>query len=748
MNRSIQSFVCLVSLTLAVVSVGCGGGRVAKKGSAKKNETKPPETLPSEVVESVLRSLVVGVAPTDYANATRQLNGFLASHSDRKHSVDSKTLDVLNGLGGVDKSAIEAEMFGVQDLDYLLDVQSLASPSKALKQSTDQATARKMFGWVVRHVQLSTEADAPAAGMYLTLLRGLGTPQARVWIFLELLRQQGIDGAVVEGLGGSPGSMAVAFVRKGTDGIDAILFDADSGSAIPNKAGDGPATLVEVSKDQSLIEIATGVKAPGASKVRLLAPLDLAALSGRMAFVNESLTGEARLPIVFDLTRWRDAASKAIQGTNGGLGIWDWPQRHRKAAAGGQREAAWDSVNLYWRKDQESPLRSLVAGEADSAAKQFIKFDFEKTVDQFAIELRSSNASTATSEVRARWAARTRQDVIYFGGVSQMERAEPNYGVARAWFERYFTQFAAAEFSPESILAASRLSLRVFTEGTQGGVGAGASLWKLADDKQRNTIEMCARDAAKLASVTEGTAESFDRQIEKVLAMAEDMAVNPQSDSDRQLRKIDPREQAIQDELKLVGDQLAESPAAFGENLLRRHAQSLTRRVNDSLQIPPGVKEGMEAVKVFSQRVVQARNSESSRASVAKEVLTALLLKLERESNIGASPDFANAKGSLSGDELKLLSDKSAANNDRRLEATRKLIAAALGPELITNPSSQAIWVPATFRNLAACRLAQDKRAEAITALKSVHPAIQPIHRRELDAWLRIIEKHPKWMFD
>jgi hypothetical protein len=220
------------------------------------------------------------------------------------------------------------------------------------------------------------------------------------------------------------------------------------------------------------------------------------------------------------------------------------------------------------------------------------------------------------------------------------------------------------------------------------------------------------------------------------------------SDADRQARKTDPRESQIQEGLKRVGDQLADSPSAFGENLLKRHRESLTRKVNDSLQIPPGVKEGMEAVKILSQRVVQSRDSEASRASAAKGVLVELLLKLEREPALETSPDFANAKGALSGDELKVLSSDSAADHERRLEARRKLIAVSLGAELITNPSSQAIWVPATLRNLAACRQSQGKRDEALAALKTSHPAIQPIHRKELDAWVRILEKHPKWSFD
>jgi hypothetical protein len=740
LNRSVWWSAGFLALLLVV---GCGGGRTQKKGIAKKSAPKT-ESLPPEVVESVLRSMVVGQAPSDYSSAMRHLNGFLASHSDRKPPVDAKTKELLDSLGGIDKSAVEGDVFTTQDLDYTLDVQALSAPSNALKQPTELATARKTFGWVVRHVQLATEAESPAGGMYLTLLRGRGTPQARTWIFLELLRHQGIDGAVVEGLAGSTGSLSAVFARSSDDKTEAFLFDAEAGSAAPNKAGDGPATLRDAIKDVSLVET-TGAKSSGTAKTRLLAPIEPSALSGRIAFIGESLASEARLPLVFDLSRWRDSATKAFEGTSATLELWDWPQQHRNAAAKEQRDAAWDSVNLYWRKDQESPLRSLLAGDADAASKRFVKFDFEKSVDQFALELRSLNAS---NDATAKWAARTRQDVVYFGGVSLMERAEPNPGVARDWFERYLKQFATAEFSPESILAANRLSLRVFTEGTQKASGPGVRLWKLADDKQRKTIELCARDAARLASLTEGHAASVDQLIEQALLAAEDMAMNPMSDADRQARKTDPREQMIEEVKKKVGDQLAESPSAFGENLLKRHVQTLNRKINESLQTPPGVKEGMELVKGLSQRVVQARDSEASRASAAKNVLVELLLKVEREPEIASSPDFANARGALTGEELRLLADKSAPNNERRLDATRKLISAAFGPELLSNPSSQAIWVPAALRNLAACRLAQGKRDEAIATLKTSHPAIQPIHRRELDAWLRILEKHPKWSFD
>jgi hypothetical protein len=38
------------------------------------------------------------------------------------------------------------------------------------------------------------------------------------------------------------------------------------------------------------------------------------------------------------------------------------------------------------------------------------------------------------------------------------------------------------------------------------------------------------------------------------------------------------------------------------------------------------------------------------------------------------------------------------------------------------------------------------KTAEAIALLKAGHPAVK--NRAELDAWAKLLEKHPKWMWD
>jgi len=726
---------------LAASLIGCGGGKAQKKSTAKKGQQKGTDAQPPEVVESALHALVVGPTPTDYAAPIRQLNSYVASHADRKPTLDSKLGETFKGLGG-DPSLLAGDVFTNQDLDFILDVQSLAPLARMLKQADDAATARKTFDWVVRHIELAADADAIPAGMYVTLLRGRGSPQTRTWVFVELLRQQGVEGAVVEGLGASPGTIAAAFVKRG-DAVDALLFDAEAGAPIPDQAGAKPLTLREALKEPQLLQITLG-KAPASSpKPSLLLAAESSAFAPRLAFIGEALSADARLPLASDLTRWRTLATAAGQGA-GALGIWDWTVKHRKVAAE-QRDAAWDSVNPYWRKEQESPLRSLLAGDADAASKQFIKLDFDKSVDDFAIELRLQNLS---NDARARWSVRTRQDVIYFGGLSQLEKAESNPGVARSWFERYLKQFAAAEFGPESILAASRISLAIFTQGTQGTPGPGHAVWKLADPEQQQVIELCARDEASMASLTEQQHEMLDRQVEELLAIVEDMTMNPFSESERQAGKHDPRADKADDAMKSVMNELGRVPSSFGDRLLKRHFQSLNRRANESLQISPGVKEGMEVMKSLSQRISQARAGEAKRSAAAKPVIVAILTKLEHDPKLADSPDYSAAHGALTGDELTLLRSNVPASDERRREAIRKLIAAAFGPELLTNPSTQAVWVPAALRNLAACRWRQGQRDAALAALKTHHAAIQPIHRRELDAWLRILEKHPKWPLD
>jgi hypothetical protein len=559
-----------------------------------------------------------------------------------------------------------------------------------------------------------------------------------------MLRIQGIDGAIVENLSPATGSLAAALIRRDAKTVDVVLFDSQAGVAVPNKTGEGVATFREAIADPQLLAL-VGHKPSGADRPRLSASVYPGSLSPRMGAIETALTAsDLRLALTFDLLRWRDAATTALDG-KGALDWWNWSQSQRQAFAGPQRVAGWESANYYWRREMDSPLRLLLAGDADAAAKGFVRFDFHKSVDQFALELRSP---TTSSDVRARTAGRTRQDVVYFGGLSQLERTESNPTVAQDWFERYLKQYAAAEFGPESIVGASRFSLDAFMDGTQKKTGPGQAIWALADEKQQKTLELSARDHAGLLSVTTGGAAEMDNEVDNLLRLVENLASQPQSEADSQAKKKDPREEEIQIALRNVGDKLARSPSAFGENLLKRHVAGITQKVNNSLQMPPGIKEQSETVKLLTQRVGEARAAEQSRAVAARNILVELLAKLEKKPDLVASPDFANALGSLTGDELALL--KSTGGDDaRRLAAKRKLIAAAFGPELLMNPSTQAVWAPAALRNLAAARLLQKgKKDEAIQALKTQHPAVLPVHRAELDAWARIVEKHAKWRPD
>ena len=150
--------------------------------------------------------------------------------------------------------------FALQEAVWLRDVSNWARG----EQLDDLARARRMFDWIVRNIQLETDAAAELEEIpnrpWETLLFGKGTATDRAWVFLLLARQQGID-AVLLALpeGGDPANKKLKNWAVGVlDEGELYLFDTALGLPIP--APDGvtfddegqldikPATLGQVAR--------------------------------------------------------------------------------------------------------------------------------------------------------------------------------------------------------------------------------------------------------------------------------------------------------------------------------------------------------------------------------------------------------------------------------------------------------------------------------------------------------------------
>ena len=179
----------------------------------------------------------------------------------------------------------------------------------------DLSRAKRLFDWTVRNVQL--EPGVPQHMAQLpgeTLLFGRGTAIERAWVFILLLRQQGLDAAILaiddpsDPLGVRVRPWVVGVLSEG----NLYLFDPALGLPVPGPGGvklDAagrldvhPATLAQVVADDALLrrldldkDEAYPVKASQLGKVVALVEGAPAYLTQRMRTLESRLAGQARM---------------------------------------------------------------------------------------------------------------------------------------------------------------------------------------------------------------------------------------------------------------------------------------------------------------------------------------------------------------------------------------------------------------------------------------------------------------------
>lgn len=191
------------------------------------------------------------------------------------------------------------------------------------EQADPLQQAKRLFDWTVRNIQLGawlipTGGDPPyEPGLQLpfeTLLSGQGMPNDRVWVFMLLARQQGLD-AVLLALY-DPNDPTKRQIHGWLAGVliggELYLFDPTLGLPIPapgeiRRAASGeldiqPATLAQVAADDSLLRRLDAdeanpypIKAALLKQVVALVEASPPYLSQRMRMVESRLAGAERL---------------------------------------------------------------------------------------------------------------------------------------------------------------------------------------------------------------------------------------------------------------------------------------------------------------------------------------------------------------------------------------------------------------------------------------------------------------------
>jgi len=205
----------------------------------------------------------------------------------------------------------------------------------------DLAQAKNIFDWVVRNIQLEPGSpDCFAQRPWETLLWGRGTAVDRAWVFVLLLRQQGID-AVVLGLP-DPGDSSGEKLDPWAVGVlvdkQLYLFDPALGLPIPGPAGAKyednwlvirPATLAQVVAEPGLLRVLDlpehryPVDAKRLYGVVALVEASPAYLAARMQLVESRLVGDRQVVLT---TRPSELVDRLADVAHlAGRRLWAWP---------------------------------------------------------------------------------------------------------------------------------------------------------------------------------------------------------------------------------------------------------------------------------------------------------------------------------------------------------------------------------------------------------------------------------------
>jgi len=230
----------------------------------------------------------------------------------------------------------------VGDVPFLRDRRWLADiATSARGDAADElTTARRLFDWTVRSLALVGDPPmvpseaTPGTRWYLPgeiLLTGRASAAQRSWIFVELLRQAGIDAVMLATDGGAAGSRRPWIPAAIIEG-EAYLFEPTYGMAVPGPGGEGVATARQAAADPAILEALSlpdrpyPVKAADVGSLAVLAVADLRSLSRRMTALDKETGARHGLRLASAASTVAALAVKAIPAAGEPfVGLWEFP---------------------------------------------------------------------------------------------------------------------------------------------------------------------------------------------------------------------------------------------------------------------------------------------------------------------------------------------------------------------------------------------------------------------------------------
>ncbi len=300
--------------------------------------------------------------------------------------------------------------------------------------------AQQLFDWTVRNLQLEDEPAAadgtPRRFAFEVLELGRATARERAWIFLLLLRQQGLDGAVL-GIPDETSGEVRQWVPALVTDKDLYLFDPELGLPIPGPEGRPVATLAEVAADDGLLrklDLSSQRKYPVQSGELkdLIAFVEAspAYLARRMRLIETKLTGQNK--IVLTASPEQIAKRLSDQPLIKQARCWTYPYEVLQSRAQPIRR----EMAPAWAQDLA--VFQVVSPLLRARCLQFKGvFEGEKGAKAYYLRARRSDANLASANLqpaeKTLWSL-AKQDASYWLGLIALE--EKKYPVAADYFAR------------------------------------------------------------------------------------------------------------------------------------------------------------------------------------------------------------------------------------------------------------------------------------------------------------------------
>ncbi|HEY1377854.1 MAG TPA: hypothetical protein VGF55_13730, partial [Gemmataceae bacterium] len=303
---------------LIVALIGCGSRPTTAPTLTAGKAADPADEIADTVRDELRKS-------ADQQTARRlvdQLNNYLArAAADRRpaplSAAERSLLQSDFTLRPEEVAEVGRAEFTPVDSYYLDETLLFRDIARSLDvdQLPPVDRGRAAVAWVARNLRL-TDPTGPAAPTGFAAIRGTGTSVERAYVLHALLRQLGLDAALVGDGGGPETVWAVGVLADG----QVHLFDARLGLPLPGPDGNGILTLTQArSVADPFKPLALDPKAPydvtadRAKKAELLVTAPLSALAPRMRFL-QGLLPEGTARLTADPVGERDRFRKAVAG--------------------------------------------------------------------------------------------------------------------------------------------------------------------------------------------------------------------------------------------------------------------------------------------------------------------------------------------------------------------------------------------------------------------------------------------------